>query len=142
MCFCNCVMAPHDVYPNASSHQLTSALGLLVTLLAAVALLFGYAWTSIIFILYTSFDRINSTVQQTISNLLYVSLLIYKIYKFSISLFFIFVTLSKKKLNILSNWLLFFTFFYNFLDYLYNLAFFLFYTILKKWPSTRRNTRT
>ncbi|KAK8270171.1 hypothetical protein V6Z12_D11G177800 [Gossypium hirsutum] len=42
----NCVMPTPNVYPglpNASSHQLTSALGLLVTLLAAMALLFGHA---------------------------------------------------------------------------------------------------
>ncbi|PPS15742.1 hypothetical protein GOBAR_AA04820 [Gossypium barbadense] len=42
----NCVMPPPNVYPglpNSCSHQLTSALGLLVTLLAAMALLFGHA---------------------------------------------------------------------------------------------------
>ncbi|XP_039020354.1 COBRA-like protein 2 [Hibiscus syriacus] len=42
----NCVMPPPDSYPwlpNASSHQLVSALGLLTTLVAAIAFLFEYA---------------------------------------------------------------------------------------------------
>ncbi|XP_022727669.1 COBRA-like protein 1 isoform X1 [Durio zibethinus] len=41
----NCVMPPPDSYPwlpNASSHQLVSTLGLMMTLLAAMAFLFGY----------------------------------------------------------------------------------------------------
>ncbi|XP_021296862.1 COBRA-like protein 1 isoform X2 [Herrania umbratica] len=41
-----CVMPPPDAYPwlpNASSHQFISTLSLLMTLLAAIAFLFGYA---------------------------------------------------------------------------------------------------